>query len=58
MADNIFKKPFMRFKVIPRLAYWLTLINMKTCRFKFHNEENYKLYLDRENNGENIIFGS
>ena len=58
MADNIFKKPFMRFKVIPRLAYYLTLINMKTCRIKYHNEENYKLYLERENKGENIIFGS
>ena len=52
MADNIFKKPFMRFKVIPRLAYWLTLINLKTCRFKYHNKENYQLYLDRENRGK------
>lgn len=58
MADNFFKKPFMRFKVIPRLAYWLTWLDLKTCRFRFHNEENYKLYLDRENRGENIIFGS
>ena len=58
MADNFFKKPFMRFKVIPRLAYFLTLLDLKTCRIKYHNEENYKLYVERENKGENIIFGS
>ena len=48
----------MRHKVIPKLAYWLTWLDIKTCRFVYHNEEAVKLFFEREEAGKNIIFGS
>lgn len=58
MADNILKTSFFRHWLVPHLAYWLTRVNLATCRIVYHNLDNMRVYREREDAGENIIFGS